>query len=270
MHQQNLIDRLTEFLKRMTEIGGAFLGGSHGRDEADAFSDVDVYAVVTDSENIPDTFKNLANAITGVAPILYSQALANARTINCITDDWLRFDITVVTGFELGFLARGQVKPLFDRLGITDAVMSATQPPYQRSPDDLVADVNEFIRILGLSVVVRHRDDLVVAQTGTNLMRDILIRTMLSENGPHPVRGVLALSRSLTPAQQTELTQLPAAEANWPAIENRTKAIATAFFPRARRLATRLKAKWPDKFEQATKKYLSQEIGFEVEDSIRS
>ena len=95
-------------------------------------------------------------------------------------------------------------------------------------------------------------------------MRDILIRTMVLENSPQPQRGVLALSRSLTSDQQAELMNLPAADTNWTAIDARTMAIAESFFPRARRLAAKLEADWPERFEQVTREYLSEEIGFEL------
>ena len=264
MNHQDLIDQITTVLQRHTGVGGAFLGGSHGRNEADAYSDVDVYVVVSDSEIVQDALKTLAVSVSEIAPFVHSKVLPNARTINCITKDWQRLDLTVVTGLELGFIAGGQVKVLFDNLDITDALMSATPAIRQPTADALIDDVNEFIRILGLSAVVRGRDDLVVAQTGTNLMRDILIRTMVLENSPQPQRGVLALSRSLTSNQQAELKNLPAADANWSAIDARTMAIAESFFPRARRLAAKLEADWPEMFEQVTREHLSEEIGLEL------
>ena len=264
MDQQELIDQITTTLEQLSEVGAAFLGGSHGRGESDAFSDIDVYVVVAEAALIHDSFKKLASSVADIAPILYAKKLPNARTINCITDDWLRFDLTVVTGIELGFLAGGQVKPLFDNLEITDAIVSA-QPTIRRpSEDEFLEDVNEFIRILGLSVVVKKREDLVVAQTGTNLLRDILIRTMVLENLPQPQRGVLALGQSLTLAQQVALKQLPVAEANWSAIYKSTTAIATEFFPRARHLAKRLNANWPEEFERVTREYLIEEIGLSL------
>ena len=264
MDQQNLTDQITTVLKNLPEIGGAFLGGSHGRDEADEYSDIDVYAVVSETETIQATLKKLADKVSEITPLLYSKVLPNARTINCITERWERFDLTVVSGLELGFLAGGQVKPLFDSLGILEALTSATPARRQPTADALLDDAHEFIRILGLSVVVRGRDDLVVAQTGTNLMRDILIRTMVLENSPQPQRGVLALSRSLSSDQRAELKKLPAAEANWSAIDARTKAIAQSFFPRARQLASQLGAIWPERFEQVTGTYLAEKIGLEI------
>ena len=264
MDQAALIGRIARVLENLPGLGGAFLGGSHGRDEADAYSDVDVYVVVADAEDIPDVLPRLEQAVDEIAPILYAKVLPNARTINCITMDWLRFDLTVVSGIELAFVAGGAAKPLFDRLGLADA-LSAT-PPRTPEPaaDALVEIVNEFIRVLGLSMVVKGREDLVVAQTGTNLLRDMLIRTMAMENAPQPRRGVLALQRDLTPDQLAVLLDLPPLDATWPSIFARTSAIAEQFFPRARTLAEKLDAPWPETFERVTRKLLKDRIGLHV------
>ena len=104
MDQAALIDRIAEVLERLPGLGGAFLGGSHGRDEADAFSDVDVYVVVADADDIPDLLPRLEQSVGEISPILFRKVLPNARTINCITTDWLRFDLTVVSGVELAFV----------------------------------------------------------------------------------------------------------------------------------------------------------------------
>ena len=114
---------------------------------------------------------------------------------------------------------------------------------------------------MGLSVVVHGRDDLVVAQTGTNLLRDLLIRMMVVENGPGPRRGVLALGRGLAPDQRSALLELPAAEANWAAVFERTRAIAGEFFPRARAVASRIGAEWPEVFERVTREHLEDNLG---------
>lgn len=49
----------------------------------------------------------------------------NARTINRITTDWLRVDLTLVSEIELAFVPGGVVKPLFDRLGLAGALSAA-------------------------------------------------------------------------------------------------------------------------------------------------
>ena len=264
MDQAALIDRIAEVLEPLPGLGSAFLGGSHGRDEADSYSDVDVYVVVPDADHIPDLLPRLEQSVDEISPILFKKVLPNARTINCITTRWLRFDLTVVSAIELAFVAGSAPKPLFDHLGLAE-VPSATPARVPAPTADAILDVvNEFIRVLGLSLVVKGRDDVVVAQTGTNLLRDMLIRTMAMENAPQPRRGVLALQRDLTPDQVAVLLALPPLDATWPSIFARTKAIAEQFFPRARALAGELGAPWPDTFERVTRKLLRDRIGLNV------
>lgn len=113
-------------------------------------------------------------------------------------------------------------------------------------------------------MVVKGRNDPVVAQTGTNLLRDMLIRTMAMANAPQPRRGVLALQRDLTPEQLAVLLDLPPPGATWASIFARTKAFAAQFFPRARALAEELDAPWPETFERVTRKLLKDRIGLDV------
>ncbi len=263
MDQSDLANRITEVLERLPGVGGAFLGGSHGRDEADAYSDVDVYVLVADADQAPDVLTRLEQAAEEIAPVLFSKVLPNARTINCITLDWLRFDLTVVSGTELAFLTGGQVKALFDRLGLSDALSAATPSPPQPSAEALLDIVNEFIRVLGLSVVVKGRNDLVVAQTGTNLLRDMLIRTMVLSNGPQTRRGVLALRKDLTADQVAALVNLPSGS-TWSSVFERTRAIAGQFFPMARALVQELGAAWPERFERVTRAHLEDNLGLEL------
>ena len=261
MDQAGLIIRIAGVLERLPGLGGAFLGGSHGRDEADAYSDVDVYVVLAEADDIPDLLPRLEQSVDEIGPILFSKVLPNARTINCITMDWLRFDLTAVSRIELAFVAGGAVKPLFDRLGLAEALDTTPATAPEPTADAILEVVNEFIRILGLSQVVRGRDDLVVAQTGTNLLRDLLIRAMAMENAPQPRRGVLALQRDLSPDQVAVLLDLPPPGATWSTIFARTRAIADQFFPRARALAERLDAPYPQTFERVTRKLLKDRIG---------
>ena len=119
MNQTDLIQRVTEVLNSDERIGSAFLGGSYGRDEADEYSDIDVYVVVAEADQIQEVLNHLTNVVSAITPLLFYKVLQNARTTNCITVDWLRFDLTVVNGFELLFLTGGKVKPLFDRLSLS-------------------------------------------------------------------------------------------------------------------------------------------------------
>ena len=147
------------------------------------------------------------------------------------------------------------MKPLFDRTGLSDALAKATAPPSQPAAEAVLDIVNEFIRVLGLSVAVKGCNDLVVAQTGTNLLRDMLIRMHVLSNGPQPRRGALALRKDLTKRQETALVDLPAGT-TWSSVHERTRAIAGEFLPLARSLAEQVGAVWPERFEQVTRAYL--------------
>ena len=255
MDQAEIANRIGEVLKEVPGVGSAFLGGSHGRDEADSYSDVDVYVVVADADEVSDVLTRMSQVLERIAPILFSKTLPNARTINCITDDWLRFDLTVVNGFELAFLTGGQIKPLFDGLGLSDPLSKAKPSLSQPTAEALLDIVNEFIRVLGLSVAVKGRNDLIVAQTGTNLLRDMLIRVFVMSNGVQARRGVLALRRDLTESQRAALVALPSGS-TWSSVHERTQMIADGFFPVARSIAENIGATWPERFEQVTRAYL--------------
>lgn len=114
MDQRALTERISELLAGLEDVGSAFLGGSHGRGEEDAYSDIDVFAVVADAAHVESVPREIAARVGEIAPVLYSKELPNARTINCIATDWRRFDLTVVTAFELPFVAGSRLKPLFD------------------------------------------------------------------------------------------------------------------------------------------------------------
>ena len=183
MNQADLIARVTQVLGNLQGVAGAFLGGSFGRGEADAYSDVDVFVVV-DPDVIPDALAQLASKAETISPLLLSRTLPNARTINAITVDWLRFDLTVVSPAELAYVGRDELKPLLDPLDILETLPEQSGQPPNPSPETLLEIVHEFIRVLGLSVVVKGRDDLTVAENGVGLMRDMLIRIMIPRKRP--------------------------------------------------------------------------------------
>jgi len=223
-----------------------------------------VYVVVAEAQDVAAMVTELANDVAEVAPILFSKPLANARTINSITTDWLRFDLTIVSRAETAWLAQDQLKPLFDRLAIYVTLPATANLPPNPPAEALLDIVHEFIRVLGLSLVVTGRDDPVVAQTGTNLLRDMLIRIMAFENGPQLPRGVLSLKRQLTSDQYAALMNLPALDATWPSIHARTRALAEQFLPRARVLAAQMGAAWPVEFERVTLASLKDRLGLDI------
>ena len=261
MHQAELIVRLADWLKSLAAVAAAFLGGSFGRGDADAYSDVDVYVVATTPEEIQLVLDTLASQFGVVSRIVFSQTLPNARTINAITVDWLRFDLTVVSPVELALLPRDGLEPLFDPGGLFETIPELANPHAPPPAGDLLDIVNEFIRVLGLSVVVKGRDDPVVAENGAELLRGMLIRVMVLENRPRFRRGALSLKQDLSDEQIAALHALPPLAAEWSTILARTAAITREFLPRARRLAQESNVAWPEEFERVTLAHVEDRLG---------
>jgi len=158
MRQAELIVLLTQWLKGLPTVAGAFLGGSFGRGDADDYSDVDIYVVTAKSAPIPTVLDALAGRLEAVTGILFSRTLPNARTINAITTDWLRFDLTVLSPPELAFLAKDELEPLFDRNRLLETIRHADTRPPMPSPDDLLDIVNDLRPVSGESDAFKEFD----------------------------------------------------------------------------------------------------------------
>lgn len=262
MKQDALIRGITSALQSDAKIQGAWLGGSFGRGDADAWSDVDVY-VLTGESDVERVFDRLASLSSKIAPILYSKRIPHSGTLNFITTDWQRFDFTVVSRAYLERMTKAQLKVLFDRTGMTDRLPDGPGPLNGMRPDQLTDMVEKFIRITGLLPVAHARNEIVVGQIGTGLLRDLLIRVMVGENEGTPVRGMMSLSQSLSEDQMSALMRLPVARPDWQSIFDVNKAVAEAFFPRARALAARIGAEWPTEFERVTLSYLKDTLSYE-------
>lgn len=258
--QQELIKRIIEILKQDTAIESAWLCGSFGRGDADNYSDIDVLLLVSE-EKIDTVFSSLLDKAARIDTVLYSKKLAHSRTLNVITRDWLRYDLTLMTLEQMQKSQLGRLRPLFGEVapqGLDIDKKSSITP-------ETVQDIaNEFIRVLGLMPVAIGRNELVVAQTGTNILRELLIRLMVHENDPQPARGALSLSKSLTTEQISRLVSLPAVSARKGHIRAANKFIAETFLPLGRKMVRKTGATWPEDFEKATLQYLERELGLRI------
>lgn len=261
MKQDVLIKKITDVLQQDEMIHAAWLCGSFGRGDADDFSDVDVL-ILADEKNLDEVFSSLRAGIGQIDNILYSKTLSHSKTINAITEAWLRFDLTVLSHQQMKEKSQGPLLPLF---GQTDPPLENTQEKSAIFPKELTDMANEFLRVLGLTPVVMARHEFVVAQTGTNIMRDLLIKLIIHENDPQLPRGALSLSKALTREQMDILVSLPPVSADKERLMLADKAIASAFLFRGRKLAEKIGATWPDHFEEVTLSYLERELGMRIE-----
>jgi hypothetical protein len=197
--------------------------GSLTRGSADAYSDLDLVVEADD----PDAFDAVA-AIAAATPTVLLRRMPFGAT--AITPDWLRVDLVVAPrGGDAG--------------------------PQQPQPTDVDALAEEFLRVLGLLPVVVARGEWIVASDGAWLLRSFLVRLLLAENGEAVVTGVKRLNEKLTAEQRELVERLPPIAATHEGAIAAHLAIAAAFLPRAKQLATR----WPADLEAATYAHLARE-----------
>ncbi len=197
--------------------------GALTRGTADAYSDLDLVVEVDE----PDAF-DACGALAGATPTVLLRAMPFGAI--AITPDWLRVDLVVAP--------RGG-----------DAGPPAPQPT------DVDGLAEEFLRVLGLLAIVVAREEWIVASDGAWLLRSFLVRLLLAENGEGMLTGVKRLNEKLTAGQRAVVESLPPIEASRDGVIASHVAIANAFLPRARELATQ----WPDALENATLAYLRRE-----------
>lgn len=260
MIHDGLIARATAHAEADGRVRALFLGGSLGRGGGDAFSDIDLIAVVAPADH--RAFAEGARAwVEAITPIVHWHVPHPPLPLFCaITPGWERLDLTVtVPGMITG--TQATLKPLLDH----DAVHAAlpASAPSRRDPDPrkVEAMVREFLRVLGLLPMVRGRGELVVGITGAGLLRQHGIALLVEAQGFHPPPGALSLSRVLPPEDLALVEALPLPGASPDSVVETSLAWAGAVLPRARALCDRIGAPWPEPFEAATRAHLKCSLG---------
>lgn len=239
-----------------------FLGGSLGAGTGDAFSDADFILVAAP----PDHGALVAGArdwAGGLAELVLWKTPYPGLPLFCaVTENWGRFDLTVtVPGAVRG--AKDRLKPLVDKAGVWDGLPESL-PPRPPAPGEIEALVEETLRILGLLPVAVGRAEFVVAATGVGLLRDQLIALMVAETAPPVKPGALGLKRVLPPKDLAILETAPVVAPTRESVTAASLAYAALFLPRARDLAERIGATWPQALEDAARAHLRRTVGLEL------
>ena len=259
--QQGLVDAIIEALQGDERIEAAWLAGSLGHNDGDAFSDVDVLVLCQDGK--ASEIASSPGLLDFARPVQVN-ALFGGRILNVITPEWQRFDLVFVEGHDLARYNANELTQLFNRTGREPP---QTEPrPTKATPDDLSKLVNEFFRVLTLAPVGLGRKEYVVALSGIELLRKMTVDLMLMENGvgQRDRGGALRLNPFLTPEQIRLLQSLPAVAAERDSLLRCQKAIAELFLPRARVLAARMGMAWPAAVEEASRAHLRAQLDFEI------
>lgn len=262
--QRELVQSAALVLEADSQIAAAWLAGSLGRGSGDAYSDVDLLVLVTGVSAL-EAGRRYVREVVSIAPPALVNALYGGLVINVVTEDWRRFDLSFVAEADLARYDAAHLVELFNRTAHTPPI----KPPetYVTSPEVVIGLVKEFLRVLGLSVVAVGRKEWLLAQWGSELLRRLTMDLMLEENGVSPPDrgGTLRRRPLLTAEQLASLEALTPATPDLDGVLTSHREIAALFLPRARALAERIGAEWPSKFEEATRRHLSSNLGLEID-----
>lgn len=263
MQQQALIERLHRLLESEPRVGAAFLSGSLGKGQGDAYSDVDILAIVPDGSAAAIS-ADLARRLPEIAAPVLVNSLFGGRVLNVVTDDWQRFDLSFAEAKEVAYHDAEALKPLFHR----DGPVPSPHPKrdYRIAPEALLKMVEEFLRVSGLAVVGAGRREYLLMMWGVELLARMTMDLMLEENGIAPAARGGALHRNpfLTDEQRAELEGLPPLAATRESVLAANRYLAGIFLPRARRLAADVGMTWPAALEEATRRSLRTHLDLAI------
>lgn len=258
--QQAILDQLVAALAVDPRVRSAWLSGSLARDGGDRWSDVDVTAVVEQSD-LPAAIAAYRSPRPDLPDQVFSQ-LVHGRIVSTITHDWERFDLTFLT------LAEFAVQ---DGAGLRRLLGEGDPPPPRPPAADtgaaarVTAIIYEFVRVLGLLPVAVGREEWLVAQQGFELLRKMTVDLILEANGVPPgARGAKRLNAYLTAGQQAALEAIVPPAAARKAVVAANREIAALFLTHAHPLADRLGIEWPAAFEAATRARLRADLALEI------
>jgi hypothetical protein len=258
--QNALLQRLVSALSQDRRIQALWLSGSLGKGEGDAWSDIDLVAQAPAAE-IRACVADYRRGRPGLPEAVLAFEV-HGMVVSVVTPDWERFDILFAGPDDIAKADPRGWRPLF---GDTARPPAPATPPDADAPARVTATVTEFLRVLGLLPVAAGRQEWIAAQQGFDLLRRMLIDLMLEENGHgRAARGAKRLNGFLTAEQRGELEAIVPPRAARDAVIAANVDLARAFFARARPLAVRLAAEWPEAFEAATRRHLKATLSLDL------
>lgn len=258
--QDALLHQITEALGQDPRIHALWLSGSLGKGEGDAWSDIDIVARV-DAADVQSCVADYKQPRPGLPEAVLAFDVYGV-VVSVVTDAWQRFDIHFASAEQIARMDASGWRPLSG----DPAPASAPAPTHDPGAGQRVAAlVTEFLRVLGLLPVAVGRQEWITGQQGFDLLRRMLIDLMLEENGlGRAARGAKRLNGFLTAEQRELLEAIVPPPANRDALIQANAALGHVFLARARPLAERLGAAWPEAFEAATRRHLMSELDLEV------
>ena len=257
--QRELISRVSADLSALEVVRGLWLTGSFGAGTADEHSDVDMFVLVP-----AESRDQLAAGWPAVAaryePLLVKR-LGGAPVYTHVLPGWLRWDVVIGTTTDLATVDRRRVEELVNKDGATPG-----SPGHRGAEPDVVREMTEeFLRVLGLLVVVLARDELVAAVSGAGMLRQMLTTLLRYRVEGDRLSGALHLSRVLPADQTAALADLPVARPERSSVVAAHLACARMFLPVARQM---LGASYPAELEAACLEHLRTHLGLDLASAL--
>lgn len=250
-----ILEAFTDWSRNHPKILASFVSGSPAQKTADSFSDLDLTIIVAE-EDMDELEDQMRGLVSETDPLVLENNFdfGELRILSLITEGWLRIDLSLGTE-DSGILDQPLLR-VFDPMNMQ--IETPEVPTLPAPPPELVENhVNEFFRILGLSVVVNGRGDVHIGHEGVNLLRNMLIEIMLMTPPATARPSGKKLLPVLTDEQQQLLRNLPPVADDEAAIVAANAGIARTYIPLARAIAETVGATWPDAMQAATARYLA-------------
>ena len=245
-------------------IRGAWLGGSFGQGVGDEFSDIDLHCYSADDE-LAGLEQDWRSWLAGVTPTVHAQRLGSASTgafgLVAISPDWDHLDVWFFGQAEVERRTDwAGTRPLYDEGGLLPP--STVPPAVPGEPWFPRQAVETFLYALGSLPGVVGRGEVLLLPSGVLVLRDLgLVPLMHAERGLSPKGGLKRFSQHLTREQSDLLASMPPIEVDMDSLIESHLWMARVFIPRARALAARVGATYPEAYEKATLDHLNRTLG---------
>ncbi len=257
-----LFDVIEAWARSNEAVEAFFISGSVANNAADKFSDLDIL-VISEQSSIQILMAQIRSVLNEADAVIIENQIpaANPIILSVVTNEWHRIDVAF--GDRESALLQQTLIPVYDPESLY-AGAPAKSVPVPHTPDRLITISKEFLRVLGLSVVVLGRRDVHAAREGANLLRNMLIELFLMEPPARTRSSAKKLLPVLTKEQQSILTSLPPISDDHVLVVDFSSAIANVFLPRARELTEAAGGIWPIDVEDATRAYLAKSGTLEI------
>jgi predicted nucleotidyltransferase len=252
-----LLSRLSQQLQRDPSVGALFVIGSAARGAADVYSDLDLLLVAHGAQAA--LAEDLLEILSRATPTVMARWTMPGALMSIVTPDWLRVDAFVADAATVRGRRVGPAVRVFDEIGIEGIPVRT----YARAPEELRDQAERFLRGIGLLARDLRRGDLRLLCFAVEFLVDELVTLMFYEiDKPRgPQKGAC---RELPRECVELLNRLPVAHPEPQSVIDAHMAVAAAYLPRARALASRWGVQWPADMEDATRRYLQRELAVEL------